>query len=162
MNFLPVPFVSTAPCLLHVAPCEERDPLSPLQPSCKYCYTVIKFPRRLPFPTQKRPILLCLSLILFLITDILSCQCRRLICSSQSCHKEFELTAIFSDYVLYPFFQLFWESISVLEFTIWIRAVSIISMTFPDLKERYLEKEEEMVTHLTRGTGDLCTPYAAA
>lgn len=30
-------------------------------------------------------------------------------------------------------------------------------MTFPDLKERYLEKEDERVTRLTRGTGGLCS-----
>ena len=38
---------------------------------------------------------------------------------------------------------------------------SIISMKFPDLKERYLEKKEEMMAHLTRETGVLNSPDAA-
>lgn len=38
---------------------------------------------------------------------------------------------------------------------------SIISLTFPDLTERYLEKKDEMIAYLTRETGGLSSPDAA-
>lgn len=67
MEFLPVQFVPNAPCLLHVASCEERDILSSLQSSCKYCYTVINILQRLPFSLSLFSFPFYLSLSLSLI-----------------------------------------------------------------------------------------------
>lgn len=86
---------------------------------------MIKFPQSLPFSREKRPILISLSFIIFLITNRLSCSCRKLIhrlAVPRAATKDLNSQLFFLWRVLYPSSQIFWKSISVLEFTVWLRA----------------------------------------
>lgn len=101
MKFLPVQSVPTVPCLLHVTPCKERH-----CPLCNHpVSTVTLWLRSLrdsPFlPRKDQSFSLSLSLSLLFFFDnwhiiVLVQEAHSEIGSSQSCHKEFELTAILS------------------------------------------------------------------
>lgn len=126
---------------------------------------MIKFSQSLLFSREKTPILPARSLFFKFLNNcqiiMLVQEANSEIGSSQSCHKGFKLMTFFSlicpvspsSYSGNPFLSWNLPSDSGLQ--------SIISLTFPELKERYLEKKEEMMACLFRETGGLSSPDAA-